>query len=129
MELKRIPYHCYNKKAKISFSCTDYLQIDTIFNLSKKHIISIKRDPNVYGYIKFKLYDDEGGNYVSNCKIRVHGRVNEYYYISDSLGNFELFIPIEDQLGEYQIESSIPLSRNNIPMPCEKSRVITTRRR
>lgn len=122
---KQIPQSYLNERVRIKVSCQDYYEVDTIMPLTKNMSLDIRRDPTIYGHIKFRVWDAEREMPVVNCSIMISdGIENQYTVISDSLGYVDLTVPIEKQRKTYHISASIPLETTIIYMPCGENDVI-----
>ena len=123
--LANIPHHYLNKDVRLTFSCRDFLDIDTIVALTKDIVLNIKRDPSVYGNVFFQLYNPDTETMVSNTTVDINGFVTT----SDKEGNIRLFIPLEKQNKKYQIKASPEIIDDSVfvIMPCGEHDVILTK--
>ena len=117
-----IPHRLIGKSVRMKVVCRDYADVDTVIVLSKNLILDVKRRPEVYGDIRFQLWDSKG-NGVPNVSVTIAG----CSAVSDENGNVSLFIPLEKQCTEYYIESSMPLLKDTLPMPCGDDAVVRVR--
>lgn len=125
---KQIPHKYLNEKVRIKISCQDYYDVDTIISLTEKMYFDIRRDPAVYGHIRFRLWNAEREEFVANCSVMISdGTVNLCTTVTDSLGYVDLNVPLEKQRTAYSVSASIPLETNTIYMPCGKDDVILTK--
>lgn len=114
-----IPQKYLNKPVHVTMSCRNFIRIDTILTLEKNMMLNIQRDPNVYGNVRFDIWDEDGQG-VKNVRIIIEG----HEAISDKDGHVELFIPLEQQRKKYHVISSIPLLKDSIHMPCGEDHII-----
>ena len=119
---KNIPKRFLKKPVHITMRCKHFLDIDTTMILAKEMVLNIQRDPNVYGNIRFDIWDGDGQG-VKDVRIAIEG----YEVISDENGHIELSIPLEQQRSKYHITSSVPLSKDTIYMPGSEDDVINIR--
>lgn len=109
-----IPHGFLNKPIHVHFECRDFLPIDTAMTLSKNLILDIVRNKNVYGLVRFQIFNNMTEEFLPGIHVEVAGQV----CVSDSNGYIELFIPLEEQDSFYCVKSSIPLVNDTIFMPC-----------
>ena len=81
--------------------CKDFLPLDSVINLAESHTIFFHRDPNVYGYISFRVYKD--GKYIPDFPISVDGRDA----VSDADGYVRMSIPLKEQKDSYKLSSPV----------------------
>ena len=123
--LANIPHHYLNKDVRLTFTCRDFLDIDTIVALTKDIVLNIKRDPSVYGNISFQLYNSDTETMVANTTVDING----FATTSDEEGYIRLFIPLEWQNKKYQIKASPEIIDDSVfvIMPCGDHDVILTK--
>ncbi len=117
-----IPRRILGESVHIKAVCQDYTNIDTIVVLSENISLNITRHAAVYGDIRFQLWNSDGKG-VPDVAVKIAG----CSAISDKNGNVSLFIPLERQSTKYYIESSIPLLKDTLPMPCGDDAVVRVR--
>ena len=115
-----IPHRYLNKPVNITFSCRDFLDLDTTLLFTNVVTLDIRRDPSVYGDIHFRLFDPNEETFITNEVLWVGG----YETSSDATGAVELFIPLEAQQTAYPVVANFPLLNDSIHMPCGKDDVI-----
>jgi hypothetical protein len=114
-----IPRKFINKSVNIKVECEDYLPVDTSLILTKDVTIMMKRDPNVYGKVKFEIWNGKGEGQ-GGVEVSIAG----YHIVSNENGHVELFIPLEQQQKKYHITSSVKLNKDTITMPCGEDDVL-----
>ncbi len=109
------------QKVRFTVTSSDYINVDTIIPLGNNNIINIKRDPEHYGHIRFRLWDPENERFISNTKIAI----DEFEVTSDENGIVDLFIPLEHQKPVYTIQAPFPVRNNQIVMPSGDSDIVS----
>ena len=115
-----IPHRFLSKPVHITVSCKDCFDTDTTMSLSKNTMLSIRRDPSVYGDIHFKLWNINTEEAVGSTMVRVEGQA----VLSDAEGMVKLTIPLEKQRKAYKIDADLDLVNDSIFMPCGNDDVI-----
>ncbi|MBO4455932.1 MAG: toll/interleukin-1 receptor domain-containing protein [Bacteroidales bacterium] len=115
-----IPHRFIGKPVRISVVCPDYCSVDTTLTLSRDVTLPLRRDPSVYGIIRFLLYDPAIEEGVPGIPLLING----LEAVSDEQGCVVLSVPLERQSVTYAISSPIPLSNNIITMPCGANDVV-----
>lgn len=118
--LTNIPHRYLNKKVSVRFSCRNYMDVDTIFALTKEVVLTIHRNPAVYGDVHFRLWNPNTEKPLANAEVEIAGMTTT----SDNDGLVTLFIPLEFQQTMYIIKSSIPLANDTAFLPCGPNDVI-----
>ena len=116
-----IPHRYLGKTAHISFTCPDYLSMDTIVELTRNVKLDIRRDPDIYGNIRFGLWD--GNGYVSHSKVSIAG----HEVTSDANGIVTLTIPLEHQQPFYVAKTAFAVINDTVFMPCGENDVLIKR--
>lgn len=125
---KRIPHKYLNKKVRVTIECKDYYGVDTILVLNRHISLDIHRNPDVYGHIRFRLWNFKLEKYVANCDVIISDDAGrEYTAKSNDEGIVEMNIPLEMQRSAYMVSASVPLEENVIHMPCGENDVILTK--
>lgn len=112
-----IPHKALGKTVHLSVECPNWMPVDTNIILTNSIVIPLSRNPHIYGDVFFRLWrtDEEIG--VANAVVSLGGQSA----ISDAEGYVNLFIPLEMQSSCYQVDCSLPLENNLLPMPTTKS--------
>lgn len=118
-----IPRYCLGKDVRVKIECEDFLSLDTSMVLSQAMIIPMKRNGEVYGNVRFGIWNPHTEKLIANINIKVDGTTVK----SDSKGIVSLYIPIERQKTKYLLSADVPLKDTVINMPCGKNDVIITR--
>lgn len=116
-----IPHRFLKKQAQFTISCRDFLAVDTVLNLSKKVVLDISRNPKVYGDVHFFVWNPKKEEFVANAVIKIDG----VEAVSNEEGYVSVFIPLESQKQEYQLNAAFQLSTPTIVMPCGESDIIS----
>ena len=82
--------------------------------------LDIRRDPLVYGQLKFGLWDPETETYIAGAKLEVAGQVVK----TDKDGQVDIFVPLENQRKTYQVKAGFPLYSDMLTMPLGEGVVI-----
>lgn len=115
-----VPHRFLNKDVHITVVCNDFHHVDTTLLLSKDMWLNVYRDADVYGKVKFRVWNPDTEKAVAGVEVRVDGHKT----ISDKDGNVSLVIPLESQRTAYQVEADIPLLNDTIYMPCGENDVV-----
>ena len=111
------------KMVDLSFRCKDFMNVDTSMLLSRNIRLDIFRNPDVYGNVRFKIWNPKTESVVSDADIVIAGMK----VIADSNNVFSLSVPIEYQKEKYHIVSSVALENDTIYMPCGKNVYLRTK--
>ena len=115
-----IPHRFLKKTVHVSFTCPDFLPLDTTLELDKDVTLDIRRDPLVYGQLKFGLWNPETETYIAGAKLEVAGQVVK----TDKDGQVDIFVPLENQRKTYQVKAGFPLYSDMLTMPLGEGVVI-----
>lgn len=96
-----IPHKYINNSVHVRVDCRDFLPVDTIFLLTKSMTIDIRRNPTVYGNLRYKLWNPDTELTSPNTEILIDG----HRVTSDTEGYVMLTIPLEEQKATYPIAS------------------------
>lgn len=124
---KRIPKRYKNKEARITFRHPLYLTADTLVQLRNECMIQIRRNSDVYGKLRFRLWNMSKEEPVMNCHVIISNSSFRADSVSDSDGFVEFSIPIINQSTFYKVGADIPLETDIVYMPCGEDDVILTR--
>lgn len=117
-----IPHRFIGKEVRVTATCRDYLDVDTMITLYKDVVLNISRNPSVFGDVHFRLWNPETEKPLVNEVIEVAGQTAT----SDEDGRVSLFVPLEVQQAKYAIKSSVPLANDTVYLPCGPDDVILT---
>ena len=115
-----VPHRYLDQPVHVTVACPDFLPLDTTLTLTRDVTLDIRRDPSVYGNVKFGLWDPETETFISGTRLEVAGQV----VTTDKEGQVSLFVPLEQQRKTYQVKAPLPLYNDIITMPCGESDVI-----
>ena len=115
-----IPHRFLSQPTHITVTCQDWLDVDTVIDLSHDMYLNLFRDPTVYGDIRFKLWNINEEKTVSQAKVFIEG----HEAISDENGMVTLFIPMEKQQKAYKINADLVLINDSVFMPCGENDVV-----
>lgn len=117
-----IPHRFIGKEVRVTATCRDYLDVDTMITLYKDVVLNISRNPSVFGDVHFRLWNPETEKPLENEVIEIAGQTAT----SDEDGRVSLFVPLEVQQAKYAIKSSVPLANDTVYLPCGPNDVILT---
>lgn len=115
-----IPHRFLDKEVKVSFTCADFLPLDTTLLLSRDVTLNIHRDPTVYGNVYFGLWNPVTESFIPNTTVEVAGQSVR----SDKDGQVKLVVPLAEQKKQYQVKAPFPLYNDIITMPCGENDVV-----
>jgi hypothetical protein len=116
-----IPHRFINNKVRVTMECQNFITTDTVILLSKNVSIDVRRNPEVFGNICFKLWNPDTEQTSANTEMDIDG----HSATSDSNGYVSLTIPLEEQKTTYPVSSSsISLYDKTITLPCGPDDVI-----
>lgn len=115
-----VPHQYLDQPVHVTVACPDFLPLDTTLTLTRDVTLDIRRDPSIYGNVKFGLWDPETETFISGTRLEVAGQV----VTTDKEGQVSLFVPLEQQRKTYQVKAPFPLYNDIITMPCGESDVI-----
>ena len=111
---RNVPHKYLGQPVQVTFSCRDFLPLDTAVVLNKALTLDIARDPAAYGFIHFRLYDSQTEQILPDVEVIIDGQTVR----SDPLGFVTLTIPLPLQRKTYPLSASIPLHEDSIYPPC-----------
>ena len=117
---KNIPHRFLDKQVRVTFTCQDFMPLDTTLTLTRDVTLNVYRDPSVYGNVHFGLWNPETENFIPNSKVEVAGQS----VLSDKNGQVSLFVPLDKQSKTYQVKAQFPLYNDIITMPCGENDVV-----
>jgi len=109
-----IPHRFLGKPVHLTVSCKDFLSLDTTLTLTPTMTLGLRRDPSVYGDVRFRLWNPNEETTAPNTKISIAGIETT----SDEEGYVTLSIPLELQQCYYIVEASLSLGNDTLHMPC-----------
>ena len=117
-----IPQRYINKEVHVRMECRDFMLLDTTLALTKTVVLNIRRDPKVYGSLRYKLWNP----YTDETAVDVEIVINDHRVRSDANGYITLTLPLHEQDSTYSVtSSSLSLENNVIIMPCGPDEAIT----
>ena len=117
---RNIPHHFLNNKVRVCVACPDYLPVDTSFLLTESVLVDIRRNPDVYGKVRFLLWNADQEQTAPNAEIDIDGHRAK----ADEQGVVELSIPLADQKPSYPLQSSLQLVDKKLTMPCGPNDIV-----
>lgn len=117
--IKNIPRQYFNKQVRVTADIKDYVKVDTTLDLSENILVNIRRNPHVYGDLRFQIWDEDA-NTVPNVDIKIL----DYETMSDTEGYVSMFIPLEQQRVKYQVQSSFKFRNDTITTPCGENDIL-----
>ncbi len=112
-----IPHNFIGKNVVLTFRCDDFISIDTNMILSKNMTLNVYRNPDVYGNIKFKIWNYKTESAVSDADVTIEG----IKVVADNDAVYSLYVPLKDQKVKYRVKSSLTLLNDTIYMPCGRN--------
>ena len=109
-----IPHRYINNKVRVRVDCQNFLPVDTNIVLIKNNSINIRRDPEAFGNVHFRLWNPDTERTSANTELSVDGHPAK----SDDDGYVSLTIPLPEQKTAYPVSSSLKLLNETITMPC-----------
>ena len=119
-EFTNIPHRFLEKPVHVTVTSPDFLPLDTTLTLTQDVTLDIRRDPTVYGNVKFGLWNPETETFIGGVKLEIAGQT----VTTDKDGQVSLFVPLEQQRKTYQVKAPFPLYNDVITMPSGESDVI-----
>lgn len=117
---RNIPHHFLNSKVRVCVECPDYLPVDTSFLLTESVLVDIRRNPDVYGKVRFLLWNADKEQTAPNAEIDIDGHRAK----ADEQGVVELSIPLAEQKPSYPLQSSLQLVDKKLTMPCGPNDIV-----
>ncbi|MGM9795915.1 MAG: toll/interleukin-1 receptor domain-containing protein [Candidatus Aphodosoma sp.] len=115
-----IPHNALNKIVHVTVACRDWMPIDTTFLLTENVVLNMSRNSHNYGDVIFRLWSIKQENGVANTQVKLA----EQYARSDEKGYVRMFIPLERQSREYEVECECVLQNNILIMPTNEYTVL-----
>lgn len=122
MVFTNIPHRFTGRVVHMTMDCSpDFLPTDTAIVLTKSIAIDIRRNPERYGKVHFRLWNPDTELTLPHAKLMVEG--NEV--LSDDSGYVSLSIPLDQQKKAYPVTSTtVTLTDDVIIMPCGPDDII-----
>lgn len=108
-----IPHQYLGEDVRVTFTCQDFIPVDTIISLTKDVTLKISRDPEVYGNIRTEIWDFTNDKSVANTRVWIE----DWETWSDGEGVVRLTVPLEQQRASYQIRIPDYDTTDTITMP------------
>jgi len=121
--LTNVPHRYLNKTVSVSLRCRDHIDVDTTLTLTDRVTLNVRRDPAVYGDVRFRLWNPAAEKAVSQADVEVAGQRAR----TDSDGRIALSVPLDAQQTQYHVKASVPLLTDTVYMPCGQDDVILTK--
>lgn len=118
-----IPRRYIGRDVMVSFVCDNFNRTDTVLSLGTDNTISVSRKPEVYGDVRFKIYDSAEERFVTDADVRVDGRMMQ----CDASGVYHTTVPIERQATYYVVQADVVLENDTIFVPCGDTAVLMMR--
>ena len=115
-----IPSSMIGREVRVTFSCKDFLSVDTVITMSETNTIGIRRDPQPYGNIVFSLWNKQTESSYPNIRLTING----HPATSDTDGVIHYAMPLEEQDTLYIIDCPLPLMNDTLLMPVTESTVL-----
>ena len=116
-----IPHRYINNIVRVIVDCENYIGVDTTLRLKKRLSLNIRRNPEIYGKVEFRLWNPNTERTKANTEIIVDGHQTQ----SNDSGFVSVFIPLKEQKKTYSIRAaSVQLFDSVKTMPCGPNDVI-----
>lgn len=109
-----IPQHFMNRPIHMTVSCQNFLGLDTTIVLSPSVSLGLRRDPSIFGNVRFRFWNPDKETTAPNAQVRLAGVVA----VADAEGYVNMLIPLERQQRYYLVETELPLANDTLHMPC-----------
>lgn len=123
LSFANIPHRFLNKKISVQVRCENFLNMDTVLDLTPDVVLHLYRDPAVFGNVHFRIWNPDIEKPVADTEIEIAGQRIR----SDSDGRVVLFVPLEKQRTKYTVKSGVPLVDETVCMPCGPDDVVLTK--
>jgi len=121
---KNVPHRFINNNVRVRVECQNFLTTDTVVVLSDHVSIDVCRNSEVFGHVRFRLWNPDAEQTSPNTEVNVAG----YLVKSDPDGYVMLSIPLAEQKAAYPISSpSVRLVDDTVNLPCGPDDVIIFR--
>lgn len=110
-----IPHRFLRKEVRVCVEAMNFLPVDTTVVLSETLSIDVRRNPEVFGRVRFKLWNPNSEQTSPNTEVIVDGHSVQ----SDDSGYVSLTIPLAEQNTRYRVSSSTLALVDSVKiMPC-----------
>ena len=117
---KNVPHHFIGNDIRLKVECDDFISVDTVLKLSLDNQVNMYRDADVYGNIRFTLWDPYQERPVPDCRVTLNGHTA----VSDGDGFVHLMLHLEEQSASYSLAADVPLEDTVFVMPCSASAAV-----
>ena len=107
---RNIPHRFLRKEADVTVTCEDYLPVSFRPKLERAIRIPVERNPDVYGSIRYTLWNPSTETVVPGVAVFIDGMK----VVSSVKGEIIMDIPLERQKVEYPLSAGVPLSISSI---------------
>lgn len=111
---KNILQHFMNRPTHMTVSCQNFLGLDTTIVLSPSVSLGLRRDPSIFGNVRFRFWNPDKETTAPNAQVRLAG----VEAVADAEGYVNMLIPLERQQRYYLVETELPLANDTLHMPC-----------
>lgn len=120
-----IPHSFIGKEVNVTVDCPpDFLTTDTSIILTESIALDVRRNPERYGKVHFRLWNPDTEQTLRHAKLMVGG----YELLSDDSGYVSLTIPLIQQEKAYSVISTTNILTDSIiTMPCGPDDIIRYR--
>ncbi len=120
-----IPHSFIGKEVNVTVDCPpDFLTTDTSIILTESIALDVRRNPERYGKVHFRLWNPDTEQTLRHAKLMVDG----YELLSDDSGYVSLTIPLIQQEKAYSVISTTNILTDSIiTMPCGPDDIIRYR--
>lgn len=115
-----LPHRYLKEPVHIRVSCYGFLETDTVMVLSKDVTVPIRRDAEIYGNFRFKLWNVLTEKSYPQAAVVVEG----HPVVADDSGYIYVRLPLEEQRQKYHITASNPKVDDTLTVPCGPDAII-----
>lgn len=120
VQFLHVPRLFIGREARVTVSAPGYIAADTTIVLGRDNIVTLRRDPALYGAVRFTLWDTDSETSPAGCRVTVGG----IEAVSDANGTVSLTVPLPLQKQKYDLTADVPLDDDTLYMPCGPNDVI-----
>lgn len=119
--LRNVPHRLLGQRVRVAVACRDYVSVDTTVTLARVVTVGVRRDPTVYGRVRFRLWDMAAERAVAGAEVTVGGVAAR----SDADGMVAVDMALAAQRKAYPVTSGmVRLACDTVYMPCGESDVV-----